>query len=266
MKRKYNVGDVYPTNCGVYAQIIGIADGIQRVKIKWLDNFGHECIVKSTHLSVGKVYNPYAKIVCGVGFMGVGPYSGKEHKKQHDLWGSVLTRVYSELNLNKKPTYRGCSVTSEWHNFQTFAAWCEGQKGFGEKGYQLDKDILFIGNKEYSPMKCRFVPAYVNTCLGTSAAIRGNYPLGVYNQHPNCPNPYTSSIKDGRGVKKHLGLYDTPLKAHIAWQIAKALRIESVVGVYSKEAHFDTEIADALMSRVWNLRLNACIGIETLTL
>lgn len=69
----------------------------------------------------------------------------------------MLRRCYSEDNLKRSPTYRGCFVATEWHNFQIFCEWYLNNYPKDGKKYQLDKDILFEGNKEYSPEKCMFV-------------------------------------------------------------------------------------------------------------
>ena len=43
----------------------------------------------------------------------------------------------------------------------------------------LDKDILIIGNKHYSPETCVFVNHVVNTVITDRTATKGDYPVGV---------------------------------------------------------------------------------------
>jgi len=47
------------------------------------------------------------------------------------------------------------------------------------KGKHLDKDILVLGNKVYSPETCRFVSLQVNCIFGDRKVSRGKYPQGV---------------------------------------------------------------------------------------
>lgn len=262
---KYSVGTKFTSKYGT-AEIIENL-GNQRVSIKWLDEYAYQQIVKTTNLKDGKVQNPYAPVVQGVGFIGVGKYSPVRHKREHSVWASMLIRAYDQDYKDWKPSYREVSVSKDWLNFQNFAEWCNSQKGFFEK-YHLDKDLLLSGNKTYSPSACRFVPAYVNTILTTSARIRGEYPIGVHKIAGSKIKPYSVQIKNG-GLEKsprYLGIYATPLDAHKVWQEAKAVQIELVISRYAEEKVFDMEVADALMCRVWKLRTDAAKGVETLTL
>ena len=261
---KYGIGKIFTSKYGAAVIIENKGLGPQKVKIKWLDDYGFEQTVKNYNLSVGKVLNPYFPVVNGVGFIGSGEYSPTENKKEHSVWSSMLIRAYGTKYKSGKPSYEGVYVNKLWHNFQTFAEWCQTQKGFSEKGYHLDKDLLVQGNKEYGPGLCAFVPHYINTILTASDSIRGNLPLGVH-QINNPDNPYAAQIKANKSTK-YLGIYSTPLKAHSAWQIAKADRIEYVVSKYAEEKVFDTHIAEALIDRAWKLRLDALTGKETVLL
>ena len=101
----------------------------------------------------GNIKNPFYRRALGIGYMGVGIYSsgvkespdrGAAYKK----WKCMLERCYGSRDL---AAYQGCVVCEEWHNFQNFANWAVSQKGFGEDGWHLDKDILSEGRKIYSP-------------------------------------------------------------------------------------------------------------------
>ena len=133
------------------------------------------------------------------------------------VWKDMLKRCYYEPYLKKKPTYIGCSVCDDWVYFMTFKAWMMSQDF---EGKHLDKDILFEGNKVYSPETCRFVEARVNTFLVDSGAIRGAWPLGVYWKKDNgkfkaqCNNPFTKK-------REHLGYFTDPQAAHEAWRKRK---------------------------------------------
>ncbi len=70
----------------------------------------------------------------------------------------MLQRCYSESYLNKRPSYRGCSVCEEWKTFSNFMAW---MKNKNMENLELEKDILVPGNKLYSPETCVFVSRWI---------------------------------------------------------------------------------------------------------
>lgn len=261
---KYSVGKEFVSKYGTARIIENL--GKQRVKIKWLDQYGYEHIVKTSNLKDGKVQNPYAPMTKGVGFIGVGEYTPAKNKREHSVWSSMLIRAYDNEYKDWKPSYATVSVCADWLSFQNFARWCNLQAGFFEGGYHLDKDLLLQGNQVYSPETCRFVPAYVNTVLSGSAMIRGEWPLGVHKIKGSKTNSFYAQIKSGGKVPRYLGLHPTPSIAHNVWQLAKATQIEAVISMYQKEKVFDTYVADSLMCRVWKLRTDAATGVETVTL
>src|SRR5690554_513591 len=64
----------------------------------------------------------------------------------YGVWVRMLERCYSAKTQDRRPTYKGCSVSEEWLTFSTFKDWMKTQKW---EGLQLDKDLLFEGNKVY---------------------------------------------------------------------------------------------------------------------
>ena len=94
----------------------------------------------------------------GVGVTGQGEYShlvrkiNGKHTKVYSVWHDMLGRCYNKKYQEKKPTYIGCTVCEEWHNFQNFAKWYEeNYYEVNNEEMALDKDILIKGNKIYSP-------------------------------------------------------------------------------------------------------------------
>lgn len=118
------------------------------------------------------------KLVAGVGYND-GTYPSVK-VKEHALWRSMLARCYKEENLIKKPAYRGCSVSENFKNYTYFYEWCNKQIGFNTKGWSLDKDLLFKGNKLYSEDTCVFVPMEINNVIVKADSLRGDYPIGVF--------------------------------------------------------------------------------------
>lgn len=157
-------------------------------------------------------------------------------------WGSMLMRCYSVKHQEKFPTYKGCFVCEEWLTFSNFKAWMEKQDW---EGRQLDKDVLEVGNKVYSPETCLFVDRKVNLFLVDSKKTRGCFMIGVCLEKVS--NKFMATCNDGSGKKKYLGLFDTELEAHLAWlkckqEIARQLAAEQT----------DPRVAKALIERYEN--------------
>ena len=98
---------------------------------------------------------------------------------EYDFWKGFLRRCYCPKYQRKQPTYGGCSVSDNFKSYSYFYEWCQSQVGFGQKGFELDKDLLLKGNKIYSEDTCLFLPSELNLLLISSKASRGNLPLGV---------------------------------------------------------------------------------------
>lgn len=153
------------------------------------------------------------------------------------LWESVLRRCTAGgLEQRTHPTYSGC--LNEFPSFQYFAEWCNNQYGYmnvEENGsfWKLDKDILLPGSKAYSGETCCFVPHYINCLLLTSAARRGQYPLGV--KKTNAAKPFVATVRERKPI--HLGYFKTAEEAHAAWQSEKAAIIRRASDSLPVEAH-----------------------------
>ena len=175
----------------------------------------------------------------------------------YERWKGMLRRAYSAKLLKICPTYLGTTVDPGWHRLSLFTEWMEQQD---YRGMSLDKDILFVGNKHYSPETCVFVPQRINSILLDSGSIRGDHPLGVCYRENIKHKPYYSSLRDVERSKVYLGYHETPEKAHKAWQLAKAVVIEKAVQWWAQDVKvkhtFNTRAAAALLARVWVLRLD----------
>jgi len=173
-------GEKHITNEGYEIEIIECF-GRQNCTIRFECGF----VLKYRHykeIKNGNIKNPYHKSVHGVGCIGVGPYKKATHIKSYKTWSGMLERCYCEKSLFVRPTYIGCSVDERWHDFQNFSKWFE--ENYIE-GYQLDKDILFKGNKIYGPDTCDFVPHKINSLFVRQSKNRGDLPIGVTYQKNN---------------------------------------------------------------------------------
>ena len=128
-------------------------------------------------------------------------------------WASMLMRAYAQKYHARYPTYSDITVCSEWHSFRAFRAWWLANY---REDWQLDKDLLTVGNREYGPDTCIYIPVWINTFTVDRGAARGGFPIGacLHNQtglyKSECSNPIT-------GKRHYLGCFTTPEEAHEAW-------------------------------------------------
>lgn len=155
-----NVGQVFETNInGSFEIIEKISGRYNKVRIKFIET-GWVTTTQFKNVNDGSIKDKMRPSRFGVGFIGDGKYRLRENNKVAECavaWKSMLERCYCPKYREKFPTYEGCTVCDEWHNFQNFAEWWyENHPSDGVK-YQLDKDKLVKGNKTYSPKTCTFL-------------------------------------------------------------------------------------------------------------
>lgn len=191
----------------------------------------------------------------------------RDHCPYYLKWSNMLKRAYSEEFSQRNTSYVDSFTCSSWHSFMGFRTWMERQPW---QNMQLDKDVLFQGNKEYNPDKCCFVPAKINSLLLISDKARANNMLGTSKKKGKVTNPYRAYINKGEGPHKHLGYFSTAEEAHKAWQLAKADTIDEAVlwWQFDPEVNhtFRQDAAEALWCRSLKLRLDAENGVETKSL
>lgn len=139
--------------------------------------------------------------------------------KSGQIWHNMKQRCNKGNALQRSfPSYIGCTVSEEFKNFQMFCKWYHVQIGYNELNYQIDKDLLFEGNKLYSRDTCVLIPQALNLFLGSHAASRGLYPQGVSLFKDT--GKFTAKISIN-GKYKHLGTFDTAQLAFAAYKQAK---------------------------------------------
>lgn len=187
-------------------------------------------------------------------FKYLGCVNGKQKQKLawicpfYLTWKHILERGYSSKYKEKYPTYKDVFVNEEWHLFSSFKGWMEQQRWQDEDGnkLQLDKDILFEWNKEYSKEKCIFIPQYINSFLLDRVNDRGEWPLGVY--WHKASGKFTAQCSNGVGKSIHLGLFNNPQEAHLAWKEYKHKLALQYAGELEKEG-YDQRLIEALKMR-----------------
>ena len=182
--------------------------------------------------------------VYGIGindFDGLVKVNGKP-TKVYDRWKAMLCRCYSNNYQGKQPTYIGCYVCEEWLLFTNFKKWYETHYRLD---YHLDKDILFKGNKLYSPETCSFVPQEINKLFTNRKNDRGNLPIGVC--YSKKYNKFTSQINiDGK--RKNLGFFNNDKEAFYAYKKEKEKNIKEMAEKYFKDRLITENIYNAMIS------------------
>lgn len=201
----------------------------------------------------GEIKCPYERRTFGVGYMGEGKYKTKENGKKtkcYITWKGILERCYHEKRRHKNLTYINCEVCEEWLCYTDFSQW------FKENYYEvegermcLDKDILYKGNKIYSPNTCIFVPERINTLFIKRDSKRGKYPIGVKYNKQNDKFESSCSVydfKENKSKNEYLGLYDTPEKAFEVYKQFKEKYIKEVADYYKDQ------ISEKLYNAMYN--------------
>lgn len=175
----------------------------------------------------GGIKNPNAPSVIGIGI------SGERYPVRID--GKITVEYQTCVNMLKRcndssrprnHSYADVSVCNEWLYYDNFYEWYTSQPNYqtAEK-MCLDKDILVKGNKIYEPNKCTLVPANVNLLFLMNKSRRGKYPTGVI-KHKNV---FLARYNQGvSGNQKHIGVYNTPEEAFLAYKTHKENFIKQV--------------------------------------
>ena len=184
------------------------------------------------------------QLICGVGVNDADyptqpTINGKSRSCPfYQRWHSMLKRCYSAKFQETNPTYIGCSVTEEWLTFSAFRNWMLTQSW---EGKELDKDILVVGNKVYSPDTAVFIDARINSFLNERSAARGENLIGVC-WDKGCKIFKAYVRHEGRKI--HLGSFNNELDAHLIYSQAKATVIYKAAVNQS-----DPRVKDALIKR-----------------
>lgn len=170
----------------------------------------------------GEVKDDLMPSVCGIGFMGCGDYNSKS--PAYKVWQSMIKRCYS--SKDKEQPYAGVVVCKDWHDFQHFAEWYNSYPYDREPGWELDKDLILKGNKEYGPSVCSFLPTEVNSCVIKLG--------GVY--FHNKSGKYIAQCRTSK-ASRYIGLYLTEYAAMEAYNEEKHLRLTELCEKYQGKIH-----------------------------
>lgn len=186
-----------------------------------------------------KIKDYMSASLCGVGYIGLGSFDSKSQhlgRNIYKTWAAMLGRCHSDKRQKAHPTYVGCSVAKEWHNFQNFAKWFV-------KNYrvdcELDKDLLVKGNKVYSPATCIYISKEVNSVLTNKKVSQDNSgTVGI--SFKNSDGKYVPYIRDGKGKNIKLGCFTTIKEAEFAYMQA---RLERLIDLANKQEVIQVKMA-----------------------
>lgn len=200
----------------------------------------------------GAVKNPYHTLVYGIAIRGdkyPASVDGNQ-TKEYSAWFQMIRRCFAK-RVNQ-PTYNDVVCCNEWLYYENFYEWLHKQENFDKwlnnDGWHLDKDIIIKGNKIYSPETCCLVPQNVNCLFTKHDAARGSYPIGVIKAAngfvARCMNPF---------IKKfiHLGTYETPEKAFLAYKLYK----ENIIKQVAKEEYMIGNIVKQCYESMLNYKV-----------
>ena len=135
------------------------------------DATGYSAECEYHNVAAGKVRDPYAKTVYGIGYIGE-PANVPYKKQAKQLWANMMKRCYS--TADQRGYYGKATVAVNWHCFANFLSdlselpgfqgWLSAEKT-GQK-YNLDKDLTIEGNTVYSKYACAFIPEAENKSAG----------------------------------------------------------------------------------------------------
>lgn len=185
-------------------------------------------------------------IMCGIG------YRGSENidctSESYQKWHDMINRCYNKKFHERKPQYANCTVCTEWLNYSNFKIWYDKNNVTGKK-LDLDKDILFKGNLEYSPATVTLVPHVINTLFVNGKSNRGNLPIGVYFDKEK--NKYRAEMSF-LGDQIKLGRFDTAKEAFARYKKYKEDFIKDMAEQYK----------DVIPDKVYRAILNWKIEID----
>lgn len=197
--------------------------------------------------------NKMTPTVYGIGYLGIGNYkSGLRidgqawNTLQYRCWHSMLKRCYGTKDKVNK-WYKNIKVCDEWLNFQNFAKWYdENYYNVNNEIMNLDKDILFKGNKIYSPTTCIFVPQSMNKIFTKRENQRGCFPIGValdirVNKYQVHMGSKTIAVKDT--IEDAFQCYKDAKERYIK-QIAEQYKDKIPNKLYNALLNYKVEITD----------------------
>lgn len=190
---------------------------VKRSVIIEFERTGHTTHVLVANLRKGKIRDYLQSLVYkkGVSFRG----AAQKYYREYRLWVAILKRTIKE---NKEHCYRDCTLHPRWLIFQNFLEdlpklsnyklW-KSHNAQGRNPWEIDKDKLVPGNREYGPETCMFLLSSTNQMMG---GITSQSRFGVKVRSLHTGRIYLSISSASRAC----GLSDSTIRRHIRGEVA----------------------------------------------
>ena len=266
-KKIDRLGETSLSNEGCVVKIVEY-NNANDIIVEFQDEYKYRLHTQYGAFKNGQCKNPYFPSVFGHGYLGIDKngnvsktYESKDSKNVHtweyDRWRKMLIRCFDNKYKEKEPTYKNVTCCNRWLCFANFLEDFEILKqeynwNVDEK-LQLDKDILYKGNKLYSLENCVLVPQWINTLFTKCDASRGQYPVGVsYNKRAK---KYQANCRIN-GKLTSLGYYNTIEEAFNAYKQTKEQEIKRVANECVSKGFISKD------SRLYNAMINYQVEID----
>lgn len=133
-------------------------------------------------------------------------------------WKNILTRAFDHSYISKFPTYHNVTVCAEWMVFSSFLVWWKQNY---KTGWQLDKDLIQLGNRVYSPSTCVYIPSWINsfTLSGKKNLSTGKVGACYCKKRGKFTSTYSHPLS---GQKIRTGYFNSEYEARYYWLKQKA--------------------------------------------
>lgn len=191
------------------------------------------CVRKEVVIK-GTIMYPYGKAAYGL-YRGEGKWDvvGKNRYYRH-LKG-IFERCYNPKVLEKYSSYKGCTVSEEWHNLQNFCNWCESTypKDVEHISWEIDKDLLSGEAKTYGPSTCCWLPKELNLFLAKKH-IKSIYEY----EGEDGTTYYRVWCRQGRekdaSQNHYVGSFSSYVEAEDKWKEEKQRRLNALIEKYKE--------------------------------
>lgn len=223
-------GRIFETNrCGDL-EVLEVFPKTARVRFL---STGYERLAGKGEIVRGVVNDVFYPKYYGVGYIGQGCYSPKDNRMNHMRWQDILRRCF-DPDFKHNSYYKNCTVEEAWHNFQNYMGWAVLQKGFDNKGWHIDKDLLSrTGQPHYGPETCVFLPRVLNMALIPPKVGSDGFPSSIrYNE--KCNNYYIICPQINK-KSRHVGSCSTLEEAFEIYKNHKELYVHKLAEKYRKD-------------------------------
>lgn len=187
------IGKIFHTNRSGDLEVIeklGVMGGTNTMYRVRFVKTGYETITEHVAILDGRVRDPYAPVVYGVGYT-AGVVNPSRHP-EYSIWCDMLRRAYGNA-AKYAITYADVTVCERWHNFENFLndikylpGYDKYYASFRTTSYAIDKDLCQICindnmHKVYSPETCCLISINDN-----SALVRANLNNYIAYPYPSC--------------------------------------------------------------------------------